>query len=94
MSEERWIPIGAGRELKLASDLGSWRWAGWRLHRSLPPVAEVSTLPPPPAEDAVRRFASPQEAVAFFAARGGKPIPSSSREARAASPLGKAARRS
>ena len=94
MSEERWMPLGGGREVKLARDHGSWRWVEWRIRRSLPPVVEVAVLPPPAAEDAARRFPSPQEAVAFFAARGGKPIPSSSRAARAATPLGKAARRS
>jgi hypothetical protein len=91
-SDEHWIPLGGGRELKLACDDGGWRWTDWRIRRNLPPVVEIATLPPPGADDAARRFASRREAVAFFAARGGKRIPSSSREARAESPLGKAAR--
>jgi hypothetical protein len=93
MSQSRWIPLGGGRQLKLECHDGSWSWFDWRIHRGLPPVAEVVTLPPPPAKDAARQFASPEEAAAFFAARRTVAIPSSSREARAASPLGKAARR-
>jgi hypothetical protein len=93
MSQSRWIPLGGGRQLKLACDGGSWSWAGWRIQRGLPPVVEVVRLPPAPAEDASRQFASPEEATAFFAAHGAVAIASSSREARAATPLGKAARR-
>jgi len=93
MSQSRWIPLGGGRQLKLACHGGSWSWVDWRIQRGLPPVAEVVTLPSPPAEDAARQFASPQEAAAFFAAHAVVAIASSSREARAASPLGKAARR-
>jgi hypothetical protein len=93
MSESRWIPLGGGQELKLACHGGSWRWADWRIQRGFPPVAEVVPLPPPPAEDAARQFASPEAAVAFFAVRRTAAVPSSSREARAATPLGKAARR-
>jgi hypothetical protein len=83
MSQSRWMPLGGGRQLKLACHGGSWSWADWRIQRGLPPVVEVVTLPPPPAEEASRQFALPEEAAAFFAARGAVAIASSSREARA-----------
>jgi hypothetical protein len=90
MSQAGWIGLGGGRQLKLACDGGSWSWAGWRIQR-VPPAVEVVTLPPPRDEDAARRFVSPEEAAAFFSSRGELAIPSSSREARAATPLGKVA---